>query len=81
MVTPEQCRAARAWLGWTQAQLAERASVGISTIKDFEGKSRTPIQNNHSAIQRTLEEAGLQFLFDAKDKAVGVALDSYKPKK
>ena len=33
---PEQCRAARGLLDWTQEQLAERAGVSRSTIRDFE---------------------------------------------
>jgi transcriptional regulator with XRE-family HTH domain len=81
MLTPEQSRAARAWLGWTQAELAERAQVGLSTIKDFEGKARTPIANNLQAILKALEAGGMQMLFDAKGAPVGVALASYKLKK
>ena len=30
-MTPEQCRAARAWLNWPQDGLAKAASVGVST--------------------------------------------------
>jgi transcriptional regulator with XRE-family HTH domain len=60
-MSPEQVRAARNWLAWTQAQLAERARVGLSTIKDYEGGKRVPIPNNLEAIQRALENAGMQF--------------------
>ena len=41
-MSPEQVRAARNWLAWTQAELAERANVGLSTVKDYEGGKRTP---------------------------------------
>ena len=58
---PEQSRAARGWLGWTQADLAERAKVGLSTVKDFESGSRTPIANNLDAMQRALEAFGIRF--------------------
>ena len=58
---PEQCRAARAWLEWTIADLAERAHVGISTVRSFESGDRTPIQNNLDALRRTLEEEGIVF--------------------
>jgi transcriptional regulator with XRE-family HTH domain len=81
MLTPEQSRAARAWLGWTQAELAERAQVGLSTIKDFEGKNRVPIANNLQAILRALEAGGMQMLFDPKGNPVGVAIAGYKAKK
>jgi transcriptional regulator with XRE-family HTH domain len=60
-MSPEQARAARSWLGWTQAELAERACVGLSTVKDYEGGKRTPIPNNLEAMQRALEGAGMQF--------------------
>lgn len=36
LLSPEQCRAARGLLDWTQEELAERADVSRSTIRDFE---------------------------------------------
>jgi transcriptional regulator with XRE-family HTH domain len=64
-MSPEQARAARSWLGWTQAELAERARVGLSTVKDYEGGKRTPIPNNLDAMQRALEGAGIRFTADS----------------
>ena len=64
MISPEQCRAARAWLGWPQPELAKLAKVGLSTIRDFETGTRTPIANNRQAIQNAFEFAGVRFLFD-----------------
>ena len=60
-MSPEQVRAARNWLAWTQAELADRANVGLSTVKDYEGGKRTPISNNLDAIQKALEKAGMKF--------------------
>ena len=60
-MSPEQVRAARNWLAWTQAELAEKAKVGLSTVKDYESGKRTPIANNLEAIQRSLEAAGIVF--------------------
>jgi transcriptional regulator with XRE-family HTH domain len=60
-MSPEQVRAARSWLGWTQAELAEAANVGLSTVKDYESAKRTPIANNLEAIKRVLEKAGIKF--------------------
>lgn len=60
-MSPEQVRAARNWLAWTQAELADKAKVGLSTIKDLESGKRTPIANNLEAIQRALESGGIKF--------------------
>jgi DNA-binding transcriptional regulator YiaG len=62
-MSPEQCRAARAWLDWTQQELARRAGVGLSTVRDFEKGERTPIPNNLAAIRRVIEEAGIKLVF------------------
>jgi transcriptional regulator with XRE-family HTH domain len=67
MLSPRQSRAARGWLNWTQAQLANRASIGLSTLRDFESGGRTPIQNNVAAIQRALEEGGAGAFLAATD--------------
>ena len=61
-MTPEQCRAARAWLDWSQPDLATRAKVGLSTLRQFENGQRTPIANNLSALRRAIEEAGIVLL-------------------
>jgi predicted transcriptional regulator len=60
-MSPEQLRAARNWLGWTQQELANLAKVGLSTIKDFESGKRTPIANNAAAIKSALESGGISF--------------------
>jgi ribosome-binding protein aMBF1 (putative translation factor) len=61
-MSPEQCRAARAWLGWSMDTLAARAHVSNSTVRDFEARRRTPIANNLSAMRGALEGAGIEFL-------------------
>ena len=58
---PEQCRAGRAILGWSQMELGTKSGVASKTIADFEAGKRTPFSNNLSAIQRALETAGLEF--------------------
>lgn len=54
-----QCRAARAALGWSAADLAAKANVARSTIADFERGAREPIRNNLCAIIKTFAEAGV----------------------
>jgi hypothetical protein len=62
MISPEQCRAARAWLGWSQDELSAASRVSLSTIRDFESEKRwEPIGHNIEAIQRALEDAGIIF--------------------
>jgi len=64
-MSPEQVRAARNWLAWTQAELATRAKVGLSTVKDYEGGKRVPIANNLEAIKKALETAGMTITADS----------------
>jgi transcriptional regulator with XRE-family HTH domain len=71
MISSEQCRAARAWLGWSQQELARRAHVGLSTIKDFERGDRKPIANNLNAIQSAIEAEGITFI-DENGVAIGL---------
>lgn len=59
---PEQSRAARAWLDWSQEELAAKASVSLSTVRDFEKGRRAPIQNNLAAMKAALESAGIDFV-------------------
>jgi len=78
VVTSEQVRAGRGWLGWTQGDLAKRAAIGLSTLRDFEADKRTPIANNIAAIRRALEDAGLRFAFDDSGRALGVSFPTPK---
>jgi len=71
-MSPEQSRAARGWLGWSQQELAKRASVGLSTVKDFEGGQRTPIPNNLQAIQRAIESGGVTLTFTPEGTPKGI---------
>lgn len=60
-ISQEDVRAARALIQWSQGDLAKAASVGVSTIADFEKGMRTPIANNLDAIRRAFEGAGVTF--------------------
>ncbi len=71
MLAPEQSRAARGWLTWSQEQLAERANVSLSTVRDFERGRRMPIRNNLEAIRLSFEMEGITFLFRG-EAALGI---------
>ena len=72
MLTPEQSRAARGWLDWSQDDLAKRANVSLSTVRDFEKGRRVPIANNLEAIRKALEGEGIFCLTDEVGKATGI---------
>jgi transcriptional regulator with XRE-family HTH domain len=74
ILTPDQCRAARGLLAWSQDQLAKRARVGNSTVRDFEKGRRVPLDENITAIRRALEDAGVEFIPAKSGKGAGVRL-------
>lgn len=76
MITPEQCRSARAWLDWSQEELAAAAKVALSTVRDFEKGRRVPIVNNIEAIQAVLAKAGVT-PFSAEGEPGGIR---YRPR-
>jgi len=55
------CAVPRRLLDMTQIELAARASVSKNTVFDFEKGRSPPVKNNLAAIQRVLEEAGVEF--------------------
>src|SRR5467141_2148829 len=61
-ITAQQSRGARAMLGWTREQLAERSKVSAATLADFEAEKRTPYNRTLADIRRALEEAGIEFI-------------------
>jgi transcriptional regulator with XRE-family HTH domain len=72
-ISPAQCRAARALLNWTQADLEAAAKVAKKTIADFELDRRKPHDRTLDALRVALEVAGLVFIPENGDGA-GVRL-------
>jgi len=75
MISPEHSRAARAWLNWNQQELADRAKISLSTVRDFETGRRVPIRNNLDAMQQALEAAGVCLMFNSEGRPTGIAMD------
>ena len=62
MLTPAQCRAARALLKWTQQDLADRSEVGSNTIKKFETElTVAPHKSTLKILRQTFEAHGVGF--------------------
>jgi transcriptional regulator with XRE-family HTH domain len=76
LITPAQCRAARALLDMTQPDLAERSGLGLSTVVDFEKSRRQVSDRAIDDLRTALERAGVQFV--RQDKAIGVMTASPK---
>lgn len=71
MLTPEQSRAARGLLDWSQTELAKRSNLSESTIRDFEKGRRVPSENNLAAIAKSFTIAGISLIDDAKRSRTG----------
>jgi predicted transcriptional regulator len=73
MITPRQIRAARALLGWSQQQLADKAIVSLNAVARLETGNADSRVSTITAIQKALSRAGIEFL-DADQKGEGVRL-------
>ena len=74
-ITSPQIRAARALIRWSAADLAMKANLGVATIRRAEATDGLLAMtvSNLAAVRRTLEAAGVDFIFDA-DGGLGVRL-------
>jgi transcriptional regulator with XRE-family HTH domain len=66
VISVRQIKAARALLGWSATELAERCGVGSATVKRYElqdGYPKATVQNL-AAIQAVFEESGVEFFGD-----------------
>ena len=73
MITPEQCRAARGLLDWSQQDLADKAGVGIVTVRQFEADAHEPRRATLDVVKRAFETAGVEFI-EANGGGPGVRL-------
>lgn len=67
-ISPRQCRAARAWLGWTQRELAKYAGVDMQTVMNFEIGRGTP--RKATALALTVMLAQLDIRLDTDENLV-----------
>ncbi|MFZ3004738.1 MAG: helix-turn-helix transcriptional regulator [Phenylobacterium sp.] len=71
MVTAAQIRAARALLGWSQQELADKAIVSVNAINRLEREQVDSKMSTFSAVERALQRAGVEFI-PAAEKGEGV---------
>jgi transcriptional regulator with XRE-family HTH domain len=62
MLTPQQSRAARAMLGWSREELAEKAGLSAGTVTGFELLGADSKISTLHKMRRALEAAGLEFI-------------------
>ena len=74
MITPEQCRAARALLKLSQKDLAGKTDLSSVTIRNFEGQKIPLRKATINLIKFTLEAAGVEFIPENGDAGAGVRL-------
>ena len=68
MLTGAQIRMARGYLGWSVQALAEKADVGVSTVRRMEQAEGIPAASarNLESVRLALESGGVVFL-DGED--------------
>jgi transcriptional regulator with XRE-family HTH domain len=66
VLSSSQIRAARALLGWSGTNLAEKSGVGITTLRRYELQKGIPSANTTVllALKETLEQTGIEFTGD-----------------
>lgn len=63
-ISPDQCRAARGLLGWSQDDLAKQSGVTKKSIADYErGATTKPQPRTLRDLRSALEAAGIEFIF------------------
>jgi hypothetical protein len=61
-LTSAQCRAGRALIEWSLAQLSQSAAIDAQTIADFEARIRRPDETTRRRLRAALEAAGVVFI-------------------
>jgi transcriptional regulator with XRE-family HTH domain len=64
MITPNQIRAARGLLDWSQQDLAERAGVSKDSVKNIESGQTSPQMQTLARIKSAFEGVGIAFIED-----------------
>ena len=76
ILTPNQCRAARELLNWSQEKLSQKTEISQSTISIFETATQSKLLEfkigTINNLAKTFEEFGIEFINE--EERVGVLL-------
>ena len=66
MLSVGQIKAARAFLGWSAAELSKKSGVGATTLRRYEMQGGIPNANVQTLekIRKAFESAGIEFTGD-----------------
>lgn len=79
LISIEQIRAARALLGWSQTDLAQRAGMSVPTVKRVEAEDGPRVSEEaRQRLQKALESGGITFI-DENGGGPGVRLRKRLP--
>lgn len=73
MMSPRQCKAARALLELTQQALADQSGLGVATVVEYENGRRHATRSTLMLIRTTLERLGVTFI---DGEQIGVMMDA-----
>lgn len=62
LLSPQQCKAARALLDWSQGDLARKSKVSPSTLANFEAGKRIPYDRTLADIVEAFTNEGIEFV-------------------
>ncbi len=78
MITPLLSRAARALLGWTQANLAEKSGVGLDVVRRFERSESDTRGQAMIAMEAAIRRAGIKLIPPDDREGEGLRFASVK---
>lgn len=77
MISPNQIKAARALLDWSQGDLCEKSGASIATVKSIESGGASPKADTLEKIKRCMEVSGIEFIEDEGVKKVSLKTRTY----
>lgn len=78
-IIPAQIRAARALIGWSQGDLATKAGVALTSVRDLEAEKRPGESETSASVRKALENGGVVFVPGASNAGPGVRLVAKRP--